>query len=161
MGRRQTVRDPVAAAERDRVLLAARAAARAPDKIRFPGLGPGMTTSSPGAGTLSVQGVVRAPDGRQGYLDEVVGAGFHLIVGAGAVRDTAALAAAGVRVVPLDAVVDVDGTYRAWFAELGCVAAAVRPDFYVFGTAVDPGGIDRLVADLLAAVGAGAPIPTR
>ena len=161
MGRRQTIRDPEKAAERDRVLLAKRAAAEAPDKIRFPGLGPGMVSGSPGAGSLSVHGLVADADGRRGYLDEIVGPGFHLLVDAPLLLpdlDTAPLEHAGVRVVPLGGaagLADVDGTYRDWFTELGCVAVAVRPDFYVFGTAADAAAARRLVGDLFRRSAAG------
>jgi 3-(3-hydroxy-phenyl)propionate hydroxylase/flavoprotein hydroxylase len=160
LGRMQTVRDPERAAARDRELLARRAAAVAPDKIRFPGLGPGMLTA--GGGSLSVQGVVG--DGqRTGRLDQVVGAGFQLVVVPSALSGLGdrlhALRRAGVTVAapgrqaghaPL--VADVDGTYAAWFDELGCDAVAVRPDFYVFGTATGP-AVAALADDLLAVLG--------
>ena len=42
------------------------------------------------------------------------------------------------------AVVDIAGTHLAWLASLGVVAAAVRPDLYVFGTATDAGTTDAL-----------------
>jgi 2-polyprenyl-6-methoxyphenol hydroxylase-like FAD-dependent oxidoreductase len=160
LGRVQTIRDPERAAARDRELLARRAAAVAPDKIRFPGLGPGLLTA--GGGSLSVQGVV--DDGRRrGRLDQVVGAGFHLVVAPAALGELGdrmdALHRAGVTVVapgrqagPLPLVADVVGTYAVWFAELGCDAVAVRPDFYVFGTATGP-AVAALADELLAVLG--------
>jgi 2-polyprenyl-6-methoxyphenol hydroxylase-like FAD-dependent oxidoreductase len=149
MGRRQTVRDPEKAAERDRILLAKRAAAEAPEKIRFPPLGPGMLADTPGAGELSVLGVVEDAAGRRGRLDEVVGYGWTLLVDAGAVGDVPD--ADGLRVVRLGTeVTDVDGTYKSWFAELGTDVAAVvvRPDFYVYGTATDAASTHELVEAL-------------
>ena len=171
LGRQQTVRDPERAAERDRVLLERRAANQKPDTIRFPGLVDGLlaAASGPGRGELAVQGVVSSVDDGAGRdrLDQVVGPGPHLLLDARAVRldpDTAAmLAAAGVRVVALQpspepgAVVDVDGTHLAWLASLGAVAAAVRPDFYVFGTATDADTTDALARELVAALGAPSP----
>jgi 3-(3-hydroxy-phenyl)propionate hydroxylase len=154
LGRMHTIRDPDRAAERDRTMLARRAAAEAPESIRFPGLGPGLLTA--GGGALSVQGIV--DDGvRRDRLDQVVGDGFHVLVDVDALPqlDLAALADAGVQVVAFGerpggpVVVDVDGIYRAWFAELGATAVAVRPDLYVFGAGTDPAA---LAAELLAAV---------
>jgi 2-polyprenyl-6-methoxyphenol hydroxylase-like FAD-dependent oxidoreductase len=158
LGRMHTIRDPDRAAERDRTMLARRAAAEAPESIRFPGLGPGLLAA--GGGALSVQGIV--DDGiRRDRLDQIVGDGFHVLVAADALPqlDLDALADAGVRVVAFGerpggpVVVDVDGTYRRWFAELGATAVAVRPDLYVFGAGTDPAA---LAAELLAAV---TPIP--
>jgi 2-polyprenyl-6-methoxyphenol hydroxylase-like FAD-dependent oxidoreductase len=172
LGRQQTVRDPERAAERDRVLLGRRAANQKPDTIRFPGLVDGLlaTASGPGRGELAVQGVV--DDGTvRDRLDQVVGHGAHLLLDAHNValdEDTAgALAAAGVRVVALhtdprpgavvDGLLDTDGTHLAWLASLGVVAAAVRPDLYVFGTATDTDTTDALARELVAALGAPSP----
>lgn len=165
LGRLQTLRDPAAAAERDQRLLAQRAARQAPEKIRFPGLGPGFLAddSGPGRGELSLQGVV--DDGtRRGLLDEVVGHGFCLLTTAETGRvleadgTAAELRAAGVQVAVLSRqpgagdLLDVDGTYHGWFAEVGCTAAFIRPDFYVYGTAADPVAARALAAGLLDAV---------
>lgn len=153
LGRIQTIRDPALAAERDRRLLAQRAASVAPEKIRFPGLGGGFfaARSSAGRGALSVQG--RVGDGRRlGRFDQVVGSGFALLVDVDSSPDvlgelercgtTGALRRAGVHVVGLsrsgpgpDTLLDVDGTYERWFAEHGWTAVIVRPDLYVFGAA--------------------------
>ena len=181
LGRSQTIRDPERAAERDRVLLARRAARQAPDTIRFPGLHDGLLAARTGAGRgeLSVQGVVQGRvDGRvaRDRLDQVVGGGFHLLVEAGhlTLDDDllGRLASAGVRVVAVaepdtrvdppvgwavTTVIDVDGTYHRWFAELGAVAVAVRPDFYVFGTAADAAATTVLAGDLLPALGDAVP----
>lgn len=171
LGRQQTVRDPVRAAERDRVLLGRRAADQHPEKIRFPGLVDGLLADEPGAGrgALMVQGVV--DDGaRRDRLDQVVGPGAHLLLDAGRVSldDAAvsALAGAGVRVVPLHGpgtpttglapghVVDVEDTHRGWLAAHDALAVAVRPDFYVYGTAADPAAVDALARAFAAALGA-------
>jgi len=46
------------------------------------------------------------------------------------------------RVVPL---ADPDPVYRRWFTEHEARAVLVRPDFHVYGTAVDPGGAGGLL----------------
>ena len=108
LGRRHTLRDPAAAAERDRAMRQARDAATAPVKVLLPDLGPGLLSTRHvlGAGQLSVHGIVTA-DGRQGLLDDVAGGGFCLLADAAAGRVLAAdgtgkrLRDAGVRVVEL------------------------------------------------------------
>ncbi|NEA40597.1 bifunctional 3-(3-hydroxy-phenyl)propionate/3-hydroxycinnamic acid hydroxylase [Streptomyces sp. SID11385] len=170
LGHLQTLRDPELAAERDRTLLARRAASSAPEPMRFPSLQGGLLsrTACAGRGELSVQGVV--DDGtRRGLLDQVVGGGFHLIAGGDTLRDAslpAELRRAGVRVVALGGqadglpeaavVEDAEGTYARWFAELGCSAVLVRPDFYVYGTADGAEATAALVAELLDALDEGA-----
>ncbi|KAB8159442.1 bifunctional 3-(3-hydroxy-phenyl)propionate/3-hydroxycinnamic acid hydroxylase [Streptomyces sp. 3MP-14] len=166
LGHLQTLRDPERAAERDRKLLARRQQGGAPKAVRFPDLREGLfaSRSDAGHGQLSVQGVVH--DGTRGdRLDQLVGGGFQLLLAEGllgALEDGPLLhelAGAGVRVVvpgarsgdhPVAALVqDVHGTYRDWFAELGCSAVAVRPDFHVFGTASGPGAAAELAGELL------------
>jgi 2-polyprenyl-6-methoxyphenol hydroxylase-like FAD-dependent oxidoreductase len=108
LGRRQTLRDPAAAAERDHAMRQARDSATAPVKLLLPGLGPGLLSSRHAldAGQLSAHGIVTS-DGRQGLLDDVVGGGFCLLAAAPAARALTAdgldkrLADAGVRVVEL------------------------------------------------------------
>jgi 3-(3-hydroxy-phenyl)propionate hydroxylase/flavoprotein hydroxylase len=146
LGRVQTTRDPAAAAARDARLIGARQARRKPDKMRFPGIGPGLVAAdTPGAGLLVPQGMVSAGAGPARF-DEVAGYGFTILVDArsdGFATATVAEAAAqiGARVWHIgaragsDAVIDLDGAYRAWFDEVGCRAAVVRPDHYVYGTA--------------------------
>jgi len=166
LGRIQTVRDPVIAAERDRRMLAQRAENQTPAKIRLPGITDGFLArrSGPGRGDLSTQGFVDRGAGRD-RLDAIVGHGFHLLINADLLPHLdgdgtlATLKAAGVCVVSIadraginGAVGDVDGTYRRWFAEYGCVAVAVRPDFYVYGTAADVTAARSLAADLVTAL---------
>ncbi|MFD7793545.1 bifunctional 3-(3-hydroxy-phenyl)propionate/3-hydroxycinnamic acid hydroxylase [Streptomyces sp. NPDC059759] len=169
LGHLQTLRDPERAAERDRTLLARRATGATPEPIRFPGLADGLFTrgAEAGRGQLSVQGVVDNGTGRD-RLDQVVGGGFHLLVDEGQLaaleegRLLDDLAGVGVRVVVLGerpvkharaAVVhDVEGTYRAWLAELGCSAVVVRPDFYVYGTASGSDAAVGLAIELMGAI---------
>ncbi len=160
LGRVQTLRDPEAAAVRDAALLANRAAHQDPEKIRFPGIGPGIVSASPGGGELFVQGIVQSA-GRTGRFDELFGYGWFLLgttdgaLSAAAGTPVAArfagvlvLQAAGAPGHAQDAVVDVNGLYAAWFAEHGATAVVVRPDFRVFGTASSPEQLSELLDEL-------------
>jgi 3-(3-hydroxy-phenyl)propionate hydroxylase/flavoprotein hydroxylase len=175
LGQVQTVRDPTIAAQRDRRLIAARAAGPLPAKIRQPGLTDGFlaTCSGPGRGELSVQGVVDDGTGPKRF-DSIAGNGFHLLAAAGVLPElerrgtAAALRKSGVTVVGLadqprtdGTMVDVDGTYQQWFTEHRCVAMAVRPDFYVYGTAVDAAGAVALADELVNALTVEMSMPER
>ncbi|WP_375502516.1 bifunctional 3-(3-hydroxy-phenyl)propionate/3-hydroxycinnamic acid hydroxylase [uncultured Jatrophihabitans sp.] len=171
LGRLQTVRDPVAAAERDQRLIAARAEGHDTGSMRFPGLHAGLLSSSPagGRGELSIQADVDDA-GRRGRFDEVLGRGFALIVtaevygllssdGTADALRSAGVVLAGVtqqasHTVPGSVVLDVDGTYGQWFADHGVVAVAVRPDFYVYGSAADAPAASELATELLRDLGA-------
>ena len=108
LGRRHTLRDPAAAAERDRAMRQARDSGTAPVKVLLPGLGPGLLSvrHDLAAGHLSAHGIV-AMDGRQGLLDELAGGGFCLLATGAAAQALSAdgtgkeLQDAGVRVVEL------------------------------------------------------------
>lgn len=178
LGRLQTVRDPAAAAERDRRLLAARAEGRDTGSMRFPGLATGFLSARPGAGRGSLSIQIDVEDaGRRGRFDEVIGRGFAMIVtekvySSLRVDGTAdALRAAGVlltgltrhpaRTEPGRVVLDVDGAYHEWFAEHDSVAVVVRPDFYVYGCAVDVPAAHDLATELLGDLGVAGPAPGR
>jgi hypothetical protein len=166
LGRIQTERNPIRAAERDKQLLAQRASQQVSPKLRMPGITGGFLAkrSGPGRGELSLQGFVDAGSGRR-RMDTVTGNGFEFLTTADVLANLQRrgivdrLNAVGVRVVGLAlesgipcTVVDVDGMYGRWFDELGCVAVAVRPDFYVFGTAVDTESALALSEELTAAL---------
>lgn len=163
LGRVQTVRDPVAAAERDARLIAQRGANGRPEKIRFPGLGPGLHDASPQAGHLVPHGRVEH-NGTEGLFDAVLGRGFVLLVDGrdGASLDASATAEAarlGVcvhhltdRRLTTEGVTDVGGVYGRWFDETGRAAVLWRPDFYILGTADTLSGVPALLKTLANAV---------
>jgi 2-polyprenyl-6-methoxyphenol hydroxylase-like FAD-dependent oxidoreductase len=156
LGRVQTMRDPEAAAARDRALIADREARRRPEKLRFPGIGPGLIGSTAAAGHLSPQGDVTVA-GRRGRFDELLGYGLA-VIGA---PDAPTLSAEGVERIAASAdllvqfdgtVTDVEGVYAAWFRELAASYVVVRPDFYVYDAAADEASLlavlDRYEAQL-------------
>lgn len=159
------ITDPEAAAQRDGFLVAAM---KDPNLMPpWPAL-PGPTAfcrvDDPLAGAPAVQGQVAA-GGREGLFDEVVGRGFQLIATDPSVIDALEdtnrefLVSIGATVAVVgdassnSSVVDVNGTYAAWFAEHGRVAALARPDFYLYGSAADAEDVNSLVTDLSSSIG--------
>jgi 2-polyprenyl-6-methoxyphenol hydroxylase-like FAD-dependent oxidoreductase len=140
------VLDPVAAAGRDAYMLGPGAAAE--DRYPDPPLSASsvLRAGDPQAGRLSLQARVSV-GAAVGRFDDLLGGGFVLL---GLDHDPAAaltpeqgafLARLGAKTLAIGApgsgvpggIDDVDGSYRAWFAELGARAVLVRPDFYMFG----------------------------
>ncbi len=151
--------DPEKAAERDHALREA----GPPPALGLPSLASdALAEGDQLAGTLSVQGRLEI-GGREGLLDDLAGGGFTLLClgDADAALDAAGrevLERLGTRVVRIGADArDLDGRTTAWLNGSGVVAALVRPDLYVHGsarTAVDlPALIDDL-RDRLAMAGA-------
>ncbi|MFF8731640.1 bifunctional 3-(3-hydroxy-phenyl)propionate/3-hydroxycinnamic acid hydroxylase [Streptomyces sp. NPDC015171] len=181
LGKVICVTDPVAAADRDAIMLAARnreGTGALPMSTAIP-LTEGLLrcaedgTPLPPAGTLLPQARVAGPDGA-GLLDDIVGLGFVLLA-ADSPADLldgprrAFLDALGTRyaqVLPADeesrvpgpgAVVDIEDRYLPYLAEHGATAVLVRPDFTVFGAAHGPEALGALVDDLARRLGA--PVP--
>jgi 2-polyprenyl-6-methoxyphenol hydroxylase-like FAD-dependent oxidoreductase len=174
LGRIQTLRDPVAAKARDARMLAAREAHQAPEKIVYPGLDAGLVDPrAPASGALLPQARV-AESGVQQLLDDVTGPGplllarspqtltglgdnswalWHTLGGHAVVLDGTSPAAVAHAEADVHHVEDVDGTYTRWFAERGCEAAVVRPDWYVFGAAPDSDGLVDLLVGLTTSLG--------
>lgn len=120
-------------------------------------LGPGcLVPDDPAAGFVSHQRRVEK-DGTTALLDDLTGTGRFVLLGhgvdpeAGLGREARAvwrsLDALGVTIGPDDHR-DVDGSYAAWFAELGATVVLVRPDFQVYGACADAGDVDRMVLTL-------------
>jgi 3-(3-hydroxy-phenyl)propionate hydroxylase len=129
MGRTVCITDPAAAAERDRQMLAARAAGQSPDgRTTYPEIRSGLILeASAGAGTYFPQFV--SADGRT-RLDDVLGPGAWLI---GEIESseypglkTASLSSNGIETLKND--------IRKWLNRHQAEAVLVRPDRYVFGT---------------------------
>ncbi len=163
--------DPDAAAIRDATVREA----DAPPPLELPGLSGGLLRrgdqGEPGAlsGSLAVQGVV-SRGGREDRLDDLLGGGFTLIALGGDPLESiepehrALLETLDVKIASLgpgaDGLRDADGRLTAWLREHAVHAVLVRPDFYVFGSAADPGGLGALLEDLRDQLGLTAPEQT-
>ncbi|MBW8486211.1 bifunctional 3-(3-hydroxy-phenyl)propionate/3-hydroxycinnamic acid hydroxylase MhpA [Actinomadura parmotrematis] len=157
--------DPAAARDRDAVMIGIRerGLAAPPPTAVHPLAGGLLARDAAGrprgpAGGLTPQGRVRI-GGREGLLDEVTGGpGFTLLTTEPPDElldplHAAALVRLGTRFVRLDAAADLDGVHLPYLAAAGAVAALVRPDFYLFGTAADRAGAAALVEELLDGLG--------
>ncbi len=145
LGRVICVPDPVEAAGRDEAMAAAVGAEPA-DVPDLPGPTGGLIhPTARHAGELSVQ-----PRVGDGLFDDVHGVGWRLVTTAGDVGqlDPAARSWFGtiggqiVVVDPGDAVLD------SWLTSRGVTWALQRPDFWLYGTAVDAPGASTLIANL-------------
>ena len=145
IGRLICTLDPDAAEARDRRMKAAmqdpRLALKPPPEPRL-GVGGLFDEDDANAGQLSIQARVRR-GGREGLFDDVLGAGWQLLMLRRApppgLGPRARKVIERLRVVVADLgpggdTVDVDGDYQAWFTRLGAEVVLVRPDFYVFAS---------------------------
>lgn len=130
MGQTVCISDPVAASERDRQMIAARAAGQAPDgPIDYPPILCGLIAAgTPMAGKLFPQPC--AGEDASQKLDDALGMGPWLIA------RTASACREAVRAVTLDdpAVAPFRAALAAWLDAQGADAVLVRPDRHVFGT---------------------------
>jgi 2-polyprenyl-6-methoxyphenol hydroxylase-like FAD-dependent oxidoreductase len=159
------VTDPGTAAARDAQMKAALAdPSLAPPPPAPPHLGPGVTGGHARAGHLSPQGRVTA-GGVSGLFDDVVGRGWTVLARPGALAGLGEASRSwaegqGMRLVEVGegaAVSDDEGTYAAWFAELGADVAVVRPDSYLYD-ACTAGGLDDVLHGLRSALRADVPV---
>ncbi|UUU29306.1 bifunctional 3-(3-hydroxy-phenyl)propionate/3-hydroxycinnamic acid hydroxylase [Streptomyces sp. CA-210063] len=155
LGKVANTHDPEAAAARD----AAFFAGKVPPPRPFPPLSDGVLRKEAGTpvGTLTPQGRIRLADGRTERLDDLTGYGFTLVAAEDPTASLgperlARLERLGCAVVALDTVDDLDGRHREYLHLLGAVAYLARPDFILFGTAVDTTDLGALVDDLDAAL---------
>jgi 3-(3-hydroxy-phenyl)propionate hydroxylase/flavoprotein hydroxylase len=162
LGLVQTMRDEENAKVRDETMLAARAAKREPDKLRYPPLVGGLIAND---GGIFPQGLV-SDAYRTALFDDVVGSGWLLVTNNRRAlsglsdADRAAFADLGGRVVSFGLsstygtpdVSDTGGVYGRWFAETGCVGVIVRPDSYIYGRADEPEGLADLTQALTTAL---------
>ncbi|MCJ8158295.1 bifunctional 3-(3-hydroxy-phenyl)propionate/3-hydroxycinnamic acid hydroxylase [Sphingomonas sp. LaA6.9] len=130
MGRTVCITDPVAAAERDRQMIAARAAGQSPDgSFNFPPIDRGLILAgAPGAGQYFAQPC--AGESGSLKLDDVLGAGAWLIT------RTPAAPVDGLVTVTLDdpRVAAFRDALERELAIHKAEAVLVRPDRYIFGT---------------------------
>jgi 3-(3-hydroxy-phenyl)propionate hydroxylase len=152
MGRIICTQDPAAAAARDADFLSRPERTRQPPD--FPAVGPGLhQLDSKLAGRLGLQARVRASDGTEGLLDDVMGPGFALLTRGPeppVLREPAmqVLEKIGGRVMPICSAVDLKGVYAAWFDRHGCDAVLVRPDHIVYGTSAGSEAASELLEEL-------------
>ncbi len=175
--------DPVAAADRDVAMTAARergigtGAPKAPVHPLHGGLlyRGGGARGDRLAGRLMPQAMVRRGN-KIGLLDEVVGTGFVLLAGEDprpflGAPTLAYLKSLNVRVVsvgPADApaeddasVADTDRTYLPYLAREDARAVLIRPDFYIYGMIADSGEYLTLFDDLRQRLGAATAVSER
>lgn len=129
MGRTVCITDPAAAAERDRQMLAARAAGQSPDGgTNYPEISSGLILeASSGAGTYFPQFV--SADGRT-RLDDVLGPGAWLI----GESDVSEYPGLRTESLSSNAIETLKNDIRKWLNRHQAEAVLVRPDRYVFGT---------------------------
>jgi 3-(3-hydroxy-phenyl)propionate hydroxylase len=104
---------------------------------------------NPARGTLFPQPWLQRA-GQRVRMDDAVGTGWRLVL-----RDAGQAIDAVVprlRSLSLPALNECDGVLAAWFDRHRCSAALVRPDHYVFGTAIDAAGVRGLLAQACAAL---------
>jgi 3-(3-hydroxy-phenyl)propionate hydroxylase len=153
MGRVVCTLDPAAARERDKGMLAQRAAhagAGDPPPPPMHALAQGCFMPSARAGQMFPQAMQACSEqGTCGRLDDLLGPGFWLVT-----RDNEGTSGVEwpvpVRTVRLDGdVTDQSGRLNAWLETTGAAAVLVRPDRYVFGS----GEAKELAAALARALG--------
>ncbi len=117
----------------------------------LPRLTTGLLVDSPAAGSLFPQPWLLR-DGSRQRMDDVLGGGWRLVVSDHALAlDPQLQAATGMQRVVLhsQALTEADGLLAAWFARHNVTAALVRPDHYVYATAVGSQALADLQRDLL------------
>ena len=142
-------RDPQRARERDAKLLAEHTGVvkDQPRQDVLPKLDCGLLSRAPGSarGSLFPQPWVIC-NGERTRLDDLAGTGWRLVV-TGAI-DVPSID--GITVVQIGGnIQEADGVVARWMEAHQCIAALVRPDHYVFGTAATPTDVDALIDEAL------------
>jgi 3-(3-hydroxy-phenyl)propionate hydroxylase len=152
--------DPEAAATRDATMRErARASAPATAADLIPAIEHGIVAKgTPGAGERFIQPMLRR-DGEQRLLDDVTGGGWRLFIRDDGLESAAEAARSHVPQLGLTIVdasrLDDGGALLRWLDRHHVTAVLVRPDFYVFGTALRDLG--SLAAQLAGQLGLQAP----
>lgn len=143
--------DPAVAAERREAM---RNASELPAPFQPP-IGAGFCEGQPLAGGLALQPLLLTDGKRPQRSDDVLGHGFTLFslehLNATALELASGLSKRiGLRTVVLDdgSVREPDDAMKLWLEKSGVVAAVVRPDFYVFGSAADADGVSDVLTSL-------------
>lgn len=136
MGRAVCITDPLAAAERDRQMLAARAAGGAPDgAINYPPISAGcVLNGSPGAGSYFPQ--PRSKTNPSLRLDDVLGTGAWLITREPGATRAKLARPPSLRIAELTEpeLAPFLSELNTWLDTFETDAVLVRPDRYAFGT---------------------------
>jgi 3-(3-hydroxy-phenyl)propionate hydroxylase len=104
---------------------------------------------SPARGTLFPQPWLHR-GGKRVRMDDAVDIGWRLVLcDAGWAIDGGL---PGLRALSLPELSESDGVLAAWFDRHRCAGALVRPDHYVFGTAIDAASVPALLAQARAAL---------
>ncbi|WP_425644221.1 bifunctional 3-(3-hydroxy-phenyl)propionate/3-hydroxycinnamic acid hydroxylase [Agrobacterium leguminum] len=147
MGQVICVPDPEAALSRDNAFFAG----ILPPPPVFPPLSGGITARDSDGGPMGFAGELLPHDDleRDGVklrLDDLTGRHFALITRIA--TDEERLRRLGIRQVVLGerGWRDINGRLSGWLESRGCVAYVARPDFYAFGSAVNTGEIEALMA---------------
>lgn len=159
LGHVQTMRDKEQAKLRDEQMLAARAANKEPDKFVYPPLRDGLVANH---GGIFPQGLVSTSD-KTALFDDAVPHQWVVVT-------TAPSVAGGLPSETLEAFSEIDGVirsfgfgsmfeggelsdtggiYASWFENEQCIAAIVRPDGYLYGTASEPAELVELLDGLI------------
>ena len=111
------------------------------------------------AGVVGPQARIRIGE-NEGLFDDLIGRGFVLITLDHGLPDTLTdehqefLNQIGARIAVIGqpgtdaAVIDIEGIYTRWLADLGRTSALVRPDFYLYGAASDTNDLIDLIDNL-------------
>ena len=147
-------RDTVKARARDAQLLAdcGGVVKDTPRQDVLPPLSTGLLSASGGSacGSLSPQPWLLDAAGPL-RMDERFGRGWRLVLGAGLASPALPDGLTGV-VLGTAQATEQDGVLAAWLDKHQAVAALVRPDHYVYGTAADPAGLAALLTEWQAAL---------
>ena len=135
MGRVICTLDPLAAAARDREMIAQRAGGGPPPNLEMPPLRGGLISSLPRSGEIFPQPWASRKPGGKKLLDDLLPDGFWLITREPGPVDYAPGELPGGVLLRLGSDFEDDGTIAAWLDQADADAVLVRPDRYVFGTA--------------------------
>jgi 3-(3-hydroxy-phenyl)propionate hydroxylase len=122
-------------------------------KTMRPPMGPGVfNEGDASAGTLSAQ--PRLADGTR--MDDAIGFAFALLGTESALASAQAQAESLWSDLGVGVIAQSSGEVGRWLEDLEVGAVLVRPDRYIFGTAHDPEGVEKLLEALRATIKVGA-----